>query len=269
MDRYSWHVLAILAGSSEPTTDFVDLNICLICNCIEPSKDSCKCHPKYVFWRPQCLIQYDLMAEIHACVAYLRRHRWWLARRRTHRVAAMCAPKMIWVENSLQIGENMARLIRCTVASTRKAQPLMPSVSNMIHSVFSKCGVSIFLGVQIWSFEVFQNTPCNFWNFIPSASMLGHLRVNITTNYPTFRCVRFVKGINKTHTCTLACPNRLHMVKTKVSDSSGVQACPDSTTWKELTHQPLDKSELNSSIAHTHIFQPHCALRYIQSRSIG
>jgi len=49
MDRYSWHVLAILAGSSEPTTDFVDLNICLICNYIEPSKDSFKCHPKYVF----------------------------------------------------------------------------------------------------------------------------------------------------------------------------------------------------------------------------
>jgi len=59
------------------------------------------------------------------------------------------------------------------------------------------------------------------------------------------------------------------MVKTKVSDSPGAQACPDSTTWKELTHQFLDKSELNSSIAHMHIFPPHCALRYTQSRSIG
>jgi len=46
------------------------------------------------------------------------------------------------------------------------------------------------------------------------------------------------------------------MVKTKVSDSSGAQVCPDSTTWKELTHQFLGKSELNSSIAHMHIFEP-------------
>jgi len=231
MDRYSWHVLAILAGSSEPTTDFVDLNICLICNYIEPSKDSFKCHPKYVFWRPQCLIQYDLMAEIHACVAYLRRHRWWLARRRTHRVAAMCAPKMIWVENSLQIGENMARLIRCTVASTRKAQPLMPSVSNMIHSVFSKCGVSIFLGVQIWSFEVFQNTPCNFWNFIPSASMLGHLRANLLPKVEGLLYILYTAGA--TEIVTLMRHGNCHQIQSCV-----VIICVRAQGWKSAGWRP-------------------------------